>query len=229
MVRIDEWMKGFADAVEAVFGDRAVFIGLQGSYGRGEADERSDIDAVLILDRLDADDLEAYGKLTAGLAHRELLCGFLSGWEELRCWTPAELFQFYHDTTPYKGSLDPLCASLGRDAAEAAVQSGACALYHACVHNLLHEKEPEMLRGLYKTAAFVVQAVYYCETGEYIRQRAELLERAPSAERDILAAGAALRAGQPIGPEEFRTLSHRLLAWAQGWICKSGCHSDGMR
>lgn len=52
MVEIGQWMEGYVSAVERVFGDRAIFIGLQGSYGRGEPTESSDIDVVLILDRL---------------------------------------------------------------------------------------------------------------------------------------------------------------------------------
>lgn len=220
MVEIGQWMEGYVSTVESVFGDRAVFIGLQGSYGRGEPTESSDIDVVLILDRLGPADLEAYSALTAGLPHRELLCGFLSGWEELCAWTPAELFQFYHDTTPWKGSLEALAAGLDAAAPEA-VRSGACALYHACVHNLLHEKDAGMLCELYKSAAFTVQAVHFCRTGDYIRRRDGLLSAIAAPERAILETGIALRSGGPLA-ESFIELSNRLLTWAQGLLCEAG-------
>ena len=39
------------------FGDRIMFIGLQGSRARGEATENSDVDAVVILDRVSYEDV----------------------------------------------------------------------------------------------------------------------------------------------------------------------------
>ncbi len=44
---IDKWLNTYTEAVQGQFGDRVWFIGLQGSYGRGEATETSDIDVVL--------------------------------------------------------------------------------------------------------------------------------------------------------------------------------------
>ena len=43
--------------------DRIWFLGLQGSYGRGEAGDQSDIDVVIILDTVSASDLETYAML----------------------------------------------------------------------------------------------------------------------------------------------------------------------
>lgn len=52
----------------------------------------------------------------AELPRRELLCGFVSGWAELERWDAADLFQFYHDTTPYLGTLDALLPRIDRAA-----------------------------------------------------------------------------------------------------------------
>lgn len=54
-----------------IFGSRIWFIGLQGSYGRNEASEQSDIDVVLILDQVSAEDLHTYGKVLDSLPARE--------------------------------------------------------------------------------------------------------------------------------------------------------------
>ena len=43
-------MDEFLQALDRAFGERVWFVGLQGSYGRGEATETSDIDVVVILD-----------------------------------------------------------------------------------------------------------------------------------------------------------------------------------
>jgi len=61
------------------FGDRVWFVGLQGSYARGEATETSDIDIVVILDELSASDIQIYNAMLEMLSHRELICGFLAG------------------------------------------------------------------------------------------------------------------------------------------------------
>lgn len=56
---------------------------LQGSYGRGEATETSDIDAVVILDELTVTDIQTYSIMLDTLPYRELICGFLSGKDEI--------------------------------------------------------------------------------------------------------------------------------------------------
>ena len=63
MVNIDTWMEGFLSRLKETFGPRLLFLGLQGSYGRGEANEDSDIDVVCVLDRVDLADLDTYRTL----------------------------------------------------------------------------------------------------------------------------------------------------------------------
>ncbi|MBQ9996427.1 MAG: nucleotidyltransferase domain-containing protein, partial [Clostridia bacterium] len=53
-------MDGYTAKITSVFGERVRFIGIQGSQARGEANENSDIDVVLLLDRLDYADIKAY-------------------------------------------------------------------------------------------------------------------------------------------------------------------------
>ena len=57
MLEISTWLEKYTATVQAVFHQRVWFIGLQGSYARGEAAANSDIDVVLILDRLNPTDL----------------------------------------------------------------------------------------------------------------------------------------------------------------------------
>ncbi|MBQ2945731.1 MAG: nucleotidyltransferase domain-containing protein, partial [Clostridia bacterium] len=52
MIEITAWMKEFLQTLNETFANRVWFVGLQGSYGRGEATETSDIDIVVILDQL---------------------------------------------------------------------------------------------------------------------------------------------------------------------------------
>ena len=105
MIDITTWTHNFQQKLNETFGNRVWFVGLQGSYGRGEATETSDIDIVVILDELSATDIQTYQNMLDCMPHRELICGFLSGQKEIMAWEPSDLFQFIHDTKPFKGSL----------------------------------------------------------------------------------------------------------------------------
>ena len=101
---IHAWLGQAQAGLQAAFGLRLRFLGLQGSYGRGEAREGSDIDLVVILDQVTEADWRTYREVLAGLPHPELACGFFSGAAELAGWDRADLFQFVHDTTPILGT-----------------------------------------------------------------------------------------------------------------------------
>lgn len=217
MIEIKKWTEQFLAALEETFGGRIWFFGLQGSYGRGEATEDSDIDLVVILDELSPADIQAYSCMMERFAEKPFLCGFLAGKEELFGWDTADLFQFYYDTQPIKGSLEQLLCRIDPEAANRAVQTGVCGIYHACVHNMLYEKDEAMLRGLYKSASFVIQAVVYLQTGRYARKREELMEAAGEEERRILRTFAHLKQG---GEIEFGEMSEALFLWTQKWIGK---------
>ena len=124
MLEIEVWMKCFTEKLRAAFGEKLEFIGLQGSYGRGEATESSDIDVVVIFSELAMSDLERYKDLIGEMPHREKICGFVSGRNELTNWDKADLFQFYHDTAPYFGSINHLLPLINRSDVKRAVLLG---------------------------------------------------------------------------------------------------------
>ena len=215
MIDISAWMDQLLKELHIAFGQRLWFVGLQGSYGRGEATEHSDIDAVVILDHLSACDLQTYNALLDRMPYRELSCGFISGKEELLHWEPSDLLQLYYDTTPVFGSMDEVLPLLNDAAVARAIKIGACNLYHGCVHNMLHGKSEDSLRGLYKAASFVVQAICLRQTGRYCRHMEELLNTVAPAEQEILRIFLDLKAG---GTVDFAGMSEALFAWCQNWI-----------
>ena len=218
MIDVTAWIDGFLKALNGAFKDRVYFVGLQGSYGRGEATETSDIDIVVILDQLSASDIQKYGEMLDTLPCRELICGFISGKDELLSWEPSDLFQFYYDTTSIKGSLDELLTLLDKAAVERAIKIGACNIYHGCVHNMLHEKSEDILKGLYKSASFVVQAIVFRQTGRYVKHQKELLSVASPDEQAIVSTFLDLKNG---GTVEFLSMSEALLSFARKWILEN--------
>ena len=212
MIDIEVWTRQLLHKAEEAFGKRLWFVGLHGSYARGEATEKSDIDIVVILDDLSFSDIQNYNSILEGMPHRELACGFLSGKKELLNWEPSDLFQFYYDTVPLLGSLDELLGLLDVSVIDRAIKIGACNVYHGCIHNMLYEKNDEILRGLYKSAAFVAQARAFKLTGRYIKKRDELLEL-PDGE--IVKISSDLKNG---GQVDFDEMSKKLFEWSKSLI-----------
>ncbi len=214
MIDIKAWIEEFTYKVGQTFPNRVWFIGLQGSYGRGEATETSDIDVVLIFDELRMDDLKVYRDMLDTLSNRELICGFISGKDELLNWETSELFQFYYDTTPVKGTLDCLLEKIDKKAVKRAIKIGACNIYHACVHNFVHEKSEDILRSLYKSAVFVLQAVCFYETGKYIKSKTEL-QNAINPPSAVLTTALNLKNGAEV---KFEEMSALLINWAKACV-----------
>lgn len=216
MIDIKQWIKELGWKLEAVFGERLVFIGLQGSYGRGEAQEDSDIDVVVILDELEPEDIDAYDHVLSKMAHRDLVCGFLSGRAELELWESSELFQLCFDTISAVGSLEFLLHRLDEASVRRAVHTGACGIYHSCVHNMLHEKDGKILRDLYKSAFFTARALHYDRTGKYLSAVSELVEDMEGEDVEILRRFISLKRGERAG--DFKELSQRLFTWSKGLL-----------
>ena len=215
MVDIKVWMEEFLQKLDETFGKRIWFVGLQGSYGRGEATETSDIDTVVILDKLSSSDIKTYNEMLDTLPKRELICGFFSGKDEIANWEPSDLFQFYYDTKPIKGSLDELLERIDGSAVNRAIKIGACNIFHGCVHNMLYEKSEDILKGLYKSASFVVQAICFKESGKYITKQKDLLDNVSDDEKIIVETFIELKNG---GRVEFDKMSEILFEWSKSHI-----------
>ena len=209
MIDIERWMKNYVAAMEEAFGDRIRFIGLQGSRARGEARPDSDIDVVFILDAVDIDDLVRYRDLTDALEHSELLCGFVSGADELKAWDRADLFQFYFDTKSFVGDIGDLVERPTADDARAAIRLGAGNIYHACSHNFLHGQDFSTIAALVKAARFVMQVQVWLDTGAYYALTPELARHLNGEERQILSLAA-----KNLDDQSFADATALLLQWS---------------
>ena len=213
MVEIETWMGGLAEKLADTFGPRLLFLGLQGSYGRGEANEDSDIDVVTVLDRVELADLDAYRAVVHQMPEGEKACGFLCGAAELKNWPKFDLLALVQDTRAVRGTLDGLVPPMGREELAEAVNIGASGLYHAAVHTYLYTPRaewPVFLQAAEKSAFFVLRTMYELRTGENVRTKRELLSRLTGDEREILAYGLTTP-GRREEPEEAFA---RLIRWS---------------
>ena len=63
MFDLDVYLNDLISNCRAAFGDRLLYVGLQGSWLRGEAHKNSDIDVMVVLDRFSAQDMDQYREI----------------------------------------------------------------------------------------------------------------------------------------------------------------------
>ena len=85
---IDNYLGKLISRCKESFGDRLVYVGLQGSYLRGEATENSDIDVMIVLDGFSVEDMKTYRDILKEIGWYEKSCGFICGREDLANWNP---------------------------------------------------------------------------------------------------------------------------------------------
>lgn len=187
MFDINIWIDEIASKIKNTFGDNLLFLGYQGSYRRGEATNNSDIDIVIILAKLGIKELKEYKKIINSMPQSEKACGFISSKEELKNWLGCELFQLYNDTKAVYGDMKDLIPEITADDAKFAAKIGAQNVYHMACHSYLYNDDPKaVLKDLYKSIAFVLQAEYFVQSGEYVLTKKELYTKLPAAEKEIM-------------------------------------------
>lgn len=177
IIDVDREIARLKDKILDKFGERIIFIGIQGSYARGTATESSDIDLVVIFNTLAVADLAAYRSIVKGLPFADRMCGFVSGKGELAAWPRSDLFQFCRDTKALYGTLGEIASLVSGEDVINAVRIGAANLYHMSCHSYLFENAFENLPTLYKAVFFIMQAKCFIESGEYLRDAESMMER----------------------------------------------------
>ena len=91
MIQADSYISSLIDLLIAEFSQRLLYVGLQGSYLRGEANENSDIDIMVVIDDLSVADLDNYRAIIQSLDDFDKSCGFICSKADLANWNPLEI------------------------------------------------------------------------------------------------------------------------------------------
>lgn len=91
MIDIKAYMRELVKTLKTVFENRLLYVGLQGSYLRDEATEKSDIDVMVIIDEMKPNDLKEYKKVIKESGNYDKSCGFICESNELLNWNPLEI------------------------------------------------------------------------------------------------------------------------------------------
>ncbi|MBE5794621.1 MAG: nucleotidyltransferase domain-containing protein [Clostridiales bacterium] len=215
MFQPDQYISSLIHLLKAAFQQRLIFVGLQGSYLRGEATEHSDIDVMVVIHNLTADDLTTYRNVISALPDSEKSCGFICGLEELQHWNPLEICHLLYTTKTYYGQLEAIIPSFTRQHVCDYVKLSVGNLYHEICHRHIHapvEVSKASLPGACKQVFFILQNLHYAEHNNFIPTRKELLAALSGEDRWVLQTALSLGGGAAFDYDETFSL---LLGWCQ--------------
>lgn len=213
MLDVENYLSRLISLLKARYGQRLTYVGLQGSYLRGEATESSDLDIMVVVDGLSVTDLDGYRAIIASLERPDLSCGFICGRADLERWNPLEIAHLLHTTKDYYQALAPLVPAYTPLDIRRFVQLSVNNLYHALCHSYIHagkEQCAQQLPGAYKGVFFILQNLYYLEHGAFIATKAQLLSLLSGADYAVLK-----RAMEPWNSGDFEEAFALLFTWCQ--------------
>lgn len=215
MINIENYIQLLIDLLKSNFGERLLYVGLQGSYLRGEATEHSDIDIMVVIDDLQVADLDQYRTVIQTLEYADKSCGFICGKEDLANWNPLEIHHLLNSTKDYFGKLFRLVPVYNNRDIQKFVKLSVNNLYHELCHRYVHcdrEDTYRALPGFYKSVFFILQNLHYLTCREWIATKADLLHRLEGKDYAVLKRSVDLSQGAEIACSESFEL---LFAWCQ--------------
>lgn len=215
MIDIQHYLQKLIDLLSHRFGARLIYVGLQGSYLRGEATRNSDIDIMVVIDELTVSDLDQYRAIIESLEHTDKSCGFICSKADLASWNPLEIWQLINCTKDYYGVLRELVPAYTDNDIRNFAKLSLNNLYHEICHRYLHAdriRNTAKMPVSYKGVFFILQNIYYLEHGEYIPTKAELLPLLSGNDHAVLKRSIELSVGST---HEFADSFTLLFTWCQ--------------
>ncbi len=189
MFDLDKYLADLILNCRSAFGERLLYMGLQGSWLRNEAHEDSDIDVMVILDSFSVHDMDTYRGILMEIGFYEKSCGFICGKEEMNRWNPLEVCQLCHTTKDLLGVLTDYLPPSTREDEINYVKLSLGNLYHELCHRYIHtdrDRNAAGFRGTCKSVFYLIQNLHYLESGRFVLRKKELKEAAGEEDRIIL-------------------------------------------
>lgn len=209
------WLQQFQEKLIHTFQDNLYFVGLQGSRARYEAQQKSDIDVVVLFRDFSFETLQAYETVAATMPNRFLLCGFVGGIDDIYKWSKADLFTFVYDTTPLYGDITSLQSLICTEDIEQFIRTTAGEVYHGVLHNYMHAKSTETIERLFKNARFAIQGRLFLQHSTYVGPLTELLHQTIDIDKVMIERFIALKNS---GFVQIHDDTEKLLQWAQNTL-----------
>ena len=189
MFELSKYLDDLILNCRSAFGGRLLYMGLQGSWLRGEAREDSDIDVMVILDRLSVQDMDTYRGILKEIGFYEKSCGFICGKDDMKRWNPLEVCQLRHTTKDLIGVLTDYLPPATREDEINYVKLSLGNLYHELCHRYIHadrDKNITRFRGTCKSLFYLIQNLHFLENGCFILSKKALKKAVIREDRVIL-------------------------------------------
>ena len=215
MIDIESYILQLIDLLKKQFGTRVLYVGLQGSYLRGEANHNSDVDVMVILEVLGVSDLESYRRIVYSIEHSEKSCGFICSKDDLINWNPLEICNLLYSTKDYFGELRDFTPAYTEEDIRNFIKISVNNLYHELCHRYIHAEfdiNYSQLPATYKGVFFILQNLYYLKHNEFIGTKAQLMMQLRGKDREVLK-----RSLKLVNTSEynFKDSFELLLSWCQ--------------
>ena len=215
MFDIEKYVSDLIAALKVRFGERLKYVGLQGSYLRGEATDESDIDIMCILDGLSISDMQIYREMIKSMPCSDKSCGFICSVDDMKHWNPLEIFHLLHSTGDRYGELSCFVPYHSLGDVRNFVKMSINNMYHELCHRYIHgvpENTAAALPGIYKGVFFILQNKHYLTDGIFIGTKADLLKHLKGQDYEVMRRCIDLSEGQHFSQEENFML---LFTWCQ--------------
>ncbi len=220
MFKIETYITNLITLLQQSFGERLLYVGLQGSYLRNEATENSDIDIMVVIDEFSVRDLDIYKEAIILVGYYEKSCGFICGKAELQNWNPFEICNLLHSTKDYYGKLKELLPTYTNEDVRNFVKTSLNNLFHEICHRYIHsgnEKNVTKIVYTYKSVFFILQNITYLNSGVFALTKKELLTLLSGKDRLVLEIAICLSEG---GEYDFGEVFSLLFTWCQETMIK---------
>lgn len=215
MINIESYITALICSLKINFGSNLLYVGLQGSYLRGEATANSDIDIMVILETLSVSDLDTYRDVIQSMEHYDKSCGFICSKADLAAWNPLELCHLVNSTKDYYGVLQNFVPTYTEQDHRNFVKMSLNNLYHELCHRYIHstpKRNESALPGTYKGVFFILQDLHYLNTGIFVPTKAELVAQLEGIHKAVLERSLDYSQNKSF---DFRESFELLLSWCQ--------------
>ena len=189
MIDIESYINQLIELLKKQFSSRLLYVGLQGSYLRGEANQNSDIDIMVIIDDLSVSDLASFRQVINTMDYSDKSCGFICSKKDLLHWNPLEICSLLHTTKDNFGLLREFTPEYTRTDILNYIKMSVNNLYHELCHRYIHSEPDKNYASLplaYKSVFFILQNLYFLRANEFVGTKADLLKRLQGKDYEVL-------------------------------------------
>jgi len=178
---VNQWLADFLKRLRKGFGKRLIFVAHQGSWARGEATPESDIDTLVILDRIDSHTLDVFRGIISSMPKaKNRASGMLLSVPELRVWPRFDLIQFFYGCKTLYGNLDGIIQKPTTADLIESIRVIASVNLHYARHYLLYphklSKVVHNLQYPFKTCFYALQVWILLKANKYVEKKGEILK-----------------------------------------------------